>query len=150
MARVLGYATARGVLMVEREERVLLVGDEFEEGVAEERLVEGYLVDDLSQGLAIAIHTLDKLAEQAVLGIVGEALARDVVGLVVDYASMYGRAARHRCECQRKGVVATPAPEVVALDLRRGEVVGVACRVGDAAHGRFVYCMFHCEWFLGL
>ena len=39
--RIAGHTAARSVLVVEREERVFRVGHYFEEGVAEQGLVEG-------------------------------------------------------------------------------------------------------------
>ena len=50
--------------MVEGQERVLFVGDDFQEGVAEERLVEGQLAAYLPQGFARSIDLRDEGAQQ--------------------------------------------------------------------------------------
>ena len=73
--------------MVEGQERVLFVGDDFQEGVAEERLVEGQLAAYLPQGFARSIDLRDEGAQQGDFRIEREAFAGDVVGLVVDDAA---------------------------------------------------------------
>jgi hypothetical protein len=76
--------------MVEGQERVLFVGDDFQEGVAEERLVEGQLAAYLPQGFARSIDLRDEGAQQGDFRIEREAFAGDVVGLVVDDAAVSG------------------------------------------------------------
>nr|DAS01407.1 MAG TPA: hypothetical protein [Caudoviricetes sp.] len=140
--RVAGHAAARGVLMVERQEGVLLVGDYFEEGVAEQRLVEGQLVEHLPQTLAAAVDAADERRQQRLPGLVaGESLARDVVGLVVDDAAVGRRTAGHQGQCRREEVVVAPAPESVALDPRRSQREVRVRAVGDP-HGGFDFFRF--------
>ena len=64
MGRVAGQAAARGVLMVERQQRVAFVGHRLEEGVAEERLVERQPVEQPAETLPLAVHPLDKGLQQ--------------------------------------------------------------------------------------
>ena len=64
MGRVAGQAAARGVLMVERQQRVVFVGHRLEEGVAEERLVERQPVEQPAETLPLAVHPLDKGLQQ--------------------------------------------------------------------------------------
>ena len=140
--RVAGHAAARSVLMIERQEGVLLVGDYFEEGVAEQRLVESQFVEYLPQALAAAVHAADERRQQRFPGLIaGEPFARDVVGLVVDDASVGRRTAGHQGQRRREEVVVAPAPEFVALDPRRSQrEVGVGA-VGYP-HGGFDFFRF--------
>ena len=101
--------------MVEREERVSLVGHHFEEGVAHQSLVEGQAVEYTSERVALAIGSLDKGAKQRLLLVERKTLAGYVVGLVVDYSSVGGRAARHEREGIGEHIVVAPAPELLAL-----------------------------------
>ena len=142
VGRILGQPAARGVLVVEREERTPGVGHDFQKGVAEERFVVGQLVEQLAQRFAVAVDRLDEPRQQRRGRVADHALARYVVGLVVDDAPVGGRSARH--ECQRRGeeVVVAPAPETVALDgaCAEGEI-----RVGAVADGqrRFRFNLLH-------
>ena len=107
--------------MVEGQERVLFVGDDFQEGVAEERLVEGQLAAYLPQGFARSIDLRDEGAQQGDFRIEREAFAGDVVGLVVDDAAVRGRAARHKGQGCGEEIVVAPAPERVVFDTSRAE-----------------------------
>ena len=135
--------------MVEGQERVLFVGDDFQEGVAEERLVEGQLAAYLPQGFARSIDLRDEGAQQGDFRIEREAFAGDVVGLVVDDAAVRGRAARHKGQGCGEEVVVAPAPEFVAFDPCGAErEVGVVA--ADGLHQRrfleFLFCV-HGYWF---
>ncbi len=89
VGRVAGQPAARGVLMVQREERMPGVGQRFEKCVAEERLVERQLVEHLPQALPVAVYVAQEGREPGLLHLVArEALARNVVGLVVDDAAV--------------------------------------------------------------
>lgn len=126
VGRVAGQAAARGVLVEEREEGVGGVGHRLEEGVAEEGLVEGQLVEYLAQAFAAAVGLPDEGGQPRLCGLVaGESLARDVVGLVVDDAAVGGRSAGHQGQGRREEVVVAPPPEAVALDAR-----GAECGIG--------------------
>ena len=135
--------------MVEGQERVLFVGDDFQEGVAEERLVEGQLAAYLPQGFARSIDLRDEGAQQGDFRIEREAFAGDVVGLVVDDAAVRGRAARHKGQGCGEEVVVAPAPEFVAFDPCGAErEVGVVA--ADGLHQRrFLEFLFrvHGYWF---
>ena len=135
--------------MVEGQERVLFVGDDFQEGVAEERLVEGQLAAYLPQGFARSIDLRDEGAQQGDFRIEREAFAGGVVGLVVDDAAVRGRAARHKGQGCGEEVVVAPAPEFVAFDPCGAErEVGVVA--ADGLHQRrFLEFLFrvHGYWF---
>ena len=135
--------------MVEGQERVLFVGDDFQEGVAEERLVEGQLAAYLPQGFARSIDLRDEGAQQGDFRIEREAFAGDVVGLVVDDAAVRGRAARHKGQGCGEEIVVAPAPEFVAFDPCGAErEVGVVA--ADGLHQRrFLEFLFrvHGYWF---
>ena len=141
VAFVAGYAAARRVLMVERQEGVLRVGHRFEEGVAEERLVEGQFVQHLTQRFVAGIGPFDQRLQPGSVFVADHPLARDVVGLVVDDAAVGGRAAGHERQRAGEQVVVAPAPELVVLHLARAHRhVGVRSR--RYAHRRSVSLFF--------
>ena len=114
--RVAGDAAARGVLVVQREERMALVGRRLEKRVAEQRLVERELAQHLAEALSAGVHALDEGGQSGGCGIAGEPFSGDVVGLVVDDAPVGGRPAGHQGQGRREGVAVAPAPEFVARD----------------------------------
>ena len=128
--------------MEEREERPVGVGDDFEEGVAEERFVEGEFVEELPQRFAAAVHVPEEGGQSGLPGLVAdEPLARDVVGLVVDDAAVGGRTPGHQRERRGEEVVVAPAPETVVFDAHGAQGhVGVGA-VGDA-YGGFEFFRF--------
>ena len=83
--------------MVQRKERMPGVGHRFEKCVAEERLVERQFVEHLPQALPVAVYVAQEGREPGLLRLVArEALARNVVGLVVDDAAVGHRTAGHQ------------------------------------------------------
>ena len=143
MFRVLRHTAVGGILVVEREEGVLLVGNKFEEGVSEESLVEGELVEHLSQRLPLAIGSLHNLAKQRHRGVVVKPLTRDVVRLVVDDAAMGGRATREHSQRFGEVVVGAPAPKLLAFDLCRGEGIERIGTLSGVANQAFSLSVFH-------
>ena len=72
-----------------RQERVRLIGYNLHKGVTKEYLVKSNLVYDLSQRLSVAVGARHNLPKQRDLTVVGKALARYVVGLIVHDATMH-------------------------------------------------------------
>ena len=77
--------------MIESKERVIAICYNLDKGVAKECFIKGHLVEHLSQGLAVAVYAVDKLAEQWHFAVECKSSTGDIVGLVVDYSAVGGR-----------------------------------------------------------
>ena len=71
---------------------MLRIGHHLQKGVAKERLIEGQAMNDVTQGVAIAICRDDKVANEGRVVATNKSLASDIIGLVVEYSAVCHRA----------------------------------------------------------
>lgn len=130
--------TVRSVVMIERKKRVLGIGYNLQKCVTEQRLVECQTVERLTQRVARTIDTLDKSTEQSIRVVVVEALARDIVGLIVDDSTVSCRASRHQSQSHGQKIIVAPTPEFIALAARRTNEVRIVLRGGRQNFSWFI------------